>query len=255
MSNSYFAKKFSMLSINKDTGGKMHMTLNEKNAKMRRKLIKSKELYEYNKAIVYGTITKEFEPCYEVDGHKFYRSEISSKRKSTAKDIFPIIVSSTVIKHDTKSWQRKQVEVQGTLRAFCKVCNDGKSHLIFFLLAKKMEIYEPEENMESNDNLIYLEGYLCKAPVFRETPAGIRITELKIAVNRMNGNTDYIPCVAWNEDACWAQTLTMGDEVTIFGRIQSREYFKKDYPNSETGKNKTTYEISVLSIRRRKCSR
>lgn len=118
-----------------------------------------------------------------------------------------------------------------------------------------MEIYEPEENMESNDNLIYLEGYLCKAPVFRETPAGIRITELKIAVNRMNGNTDYIPCVAWNEDACWAQTLTMGDEVTIFGRIQSREYFKKDYPNSEKGKNKTTYEISVLSIRRRKCSR
>ena len=32
MSNSYFAKKeFSMLSINKDTGGKMQMTLNEKN--------------------------------------------------------------------------------------------------------------------------------------------------------------------------------------------------------------------------------
>ena len=111
------------------------MTLNEKNAKMRRKLIKSKELYEYNKAIVYGTITKEFEPCYEVDGHKFYRSEISSKRKSTAKDIFPIIVSSAVIKHDTKSWQGKQVEVQGTLRAFCKVCNDGKSH--FFLIGKK----------------------------------------------------------------------------------------------------------------------
>ena len=33
MSNSHYAKKFSMLSINKDTGGKMQMTLNEKNAK------------------------------------------------------------------------------------------------------------------------------------------------------------------------------------------------------------------------------
>ena len=170
MSNSYFAKKeFSMLSINKDTGGEMQMTLNEKNAKMKRKLIKSK-LYEYNKAIVYGTITKEFELCYEVDGHKFYRSEISSKRKSTAKDIVPIIVPDTVIKHDTKSWHGKQVEVQGTLRAFCKLCNDGKSHLIFFLLVKKMEIYESEENMESNDNLIYLEGLhffnLCRNSLF-----------------------------------------------------------------------------------------
>ena len=65
------------------------MTLNEKNAKMRRKLIKSKELYEYNKAIVYGTITKEFEPCYEVDGHKFYRSEISSKKKKYSKRYIP----------------------------------------------------------------------------------------------------------------------------------------------------------------------
>ena len=95
-------------------------------------------------------------------------------------------------------------------------------------------------------NYIFLNGFLCKKPVYRTTPFGREITDILIAVNRAYNKSDYIPCIAWGRNARFAGNLEVGENIKIWGRIQSREYQKKI---SETESiTKTAYEISVSKM-------
>ena len=66
-----------------------------------------------------------------------------------------------------------------------------------------------------------------------------------IAVNRSYNKSDYIPCIAWGRNARYAQDIEVGKQVSISGRIQSREYTKKIGEVSET---RIAYEVSLNKI-------
>ncbi|MBQ9604726.1 MAG: single-stranded DNA-binding protein, partial [Firmicutes bacterium] len=58
--------------------------------------------------------------------------------------------------------------------------------------------------------------------------------------------SDYIPCICWGRNAVFADSLNIGDNIKISGRMQSRVYQKK---LSETEIiEKTAYEVSVSKI-------
>ena len=112
---------------------------------------------------------------------------------------------------------------------------------------KDIEIIDGENDLEEdNPNYIYLKGYICKEPIYRTTPFGREISDILIAVNRSYNKSDYIPCIAWGRNAKYASTLSVGDCISISGRIQSRNYQKKI--NEEEFENKTAYEISINKI-------
>ena len=48
-----------------------------------------------------------------------------------------------------------------------------------------------------NPNQIYLNGFVCKAPIYRTTPFKREIADLLLAVNRAYSKSDYIPAIAW----------------------------------------------------------
>ena len=95
-------------------------------------------------------------------------------------------------------------------------------------------------------NEIYLDGFICKPPVYRITPFGREITDILLAVNRIHNKSDYIPCIAWGRNAKFASNLNVGDRIRISGRIQSRNYQKK--LDDETEITKTAFEISVAKL-------
>ena len=95
-------------------------------------------------------------------------------------------------------------------------------------------------------NNIFLDGYICKLPVYRKTPLGREIADLLLAVNRPYGKSDYIPCICWGRNARFASTFEVGEHVQIMGRIQSREYIKK-LTETETEK-RIAYEVSVSKL-------
>jgi single-stranded DNA-binding protein len=105
--------------------------------------------------------------------------------------------------------------------------------------------FSPEES-QKNPNYIYLNGFLCKPPVYRTTPFGREITDILIAVNRAYNKSDYIPCIAWGRNARFSSGLNVGDNIKIWGRIQSREYQKKI--SEEESITKTAYEISISKM-------
>ena len=67
-----------------------------------------------------------------------------------------------------------------------------------------------------------------------------------IAVNRSYNKSDYIPTIAWGRNARFCQNLEVGNNLKIWGRIQSRQYQKR-YPNGEI-EEKTAYEVSVSKM-------
>ena len=95
-------------------------------------------------------------------------------------------------------------------------------------------------------NEVVLVGYICKKPIYRQTPFGREIADILLAVNRAYNKSDYIPSIAWGRNARFCQNLEVGTEVKIVGRIQSRNYEKK-YEDGTVIK-KVAYEVSVGSL-------
>jgi Single-strand binding protein family. len=48
-----------------------------------------------------------------------------------------------------------------------------------------------------------------------------------LAVNRAYNKSDYIPTIAWGRNSRFCKSLKVGDNIRVWGRLQSREYQKK----------------------------
>ena len=108
---------------------------------------------------------------------------------------------------------------------------------------------EDEEVVASSSNItneIVLIGYICKEPIYRQTPFGREISDILLAVNRAYNKSDYIPCIAWGRNARFCSKMSVGTEVKVTGRIQSRNYEKKHDDGSV--EKKTAYEVSISNL-------
>ena len=195
-----------------------------------------------NKAGIVGVIEEDFEFSHEVHDGKFFKTFVTTYRLSGVEDHVPVILSEKIL--DMSKYAGNYVKILGDFRSFNVHDEEGKSHLKLFLFGKQIT-RNPAANAT---NRIYLKGFVCKEPIFRTTPSGRTITELIIAVNRNYGNSDYIPCITWGHNAWDADMLQVGDAVQLWGRIQSRDYFKvlQDHPNG--GEVRQAYEISITRI-------
>ena len=117
--------------------------------------------------------------------------------------------------------------------------------MILTVFAREI-VFLGDESEIKNPNQIYLDGYICKKPVYRTTPFGREIADLLLAVNRPYNKSDYIPCIAWGRNARYSENLSVGDNIKIWGRIQSREYQKR-YDSGEVV-SKTAYEVSISKM-------
>lgn len=205
----------------------------------------------FNKIWISGIIEEEFEYSHEFWWEKFYKTRVVIKRFSGTEDYVPIVVSNLLMPNIlNEKVKGKYVEVGGQFRSYNKLGEDGRKHLELFLFATVIKVYESEEDFEEvvNANLIYLDGYICKEPVFRTTPLNRKITDLSVAVNRNYNKSDYIPCIAWGKNAYYASELEIGNRIKLYGRVQSRQYFKRFSPDSEEGEYRDAYEVSIMRI-------
>lgn len=145
-------------------------------------------------------------------------------------------------------WTGRFAKVSGQFRSYNK--HEGKrSRLILSVFVREFEEIEleHEEPCSGNDeNIILLDGYICKPPTYRKTPLGREIADLLIAVNRPYGKSDYIPCIAWGRNAKLASGLEVGTRLQIEGRIQSREYQKRI--SNDEYETRTAYEVSARKL-------
>ena len=216
---------------------------------------------ENNYLTLVGKVTSEKRFSHEIYGERFYSFDLSIPRLSGSEDIIPVTVSERIINDEMMAIGNKLL-IKGQFRSYNSYENE-KNRLILTVFAKDIEKLDEskitetnneEENNTENDfvkkdmvtNEVVLVGYICKKPIYRQTPFGREIADLLLAVNRAYNKSDYIPSIAWGRNARFCQNLEVGTEVKIVGRIQSRNYEKK-YEDGTIIK-KVAYEVSIGSL-------
>ncbi|MBR5316520.1 MAG: single-stranded DNA-binding protein [Lachnospiraceae bacterium] len=201
------------------------------------------KIMENNQVIIMGTIVSEFKFSHEIFGEGFYMVDVEVQRLSDSTDIIPLMVSERPMDVE-QDFRGVRVMVTGQFRSYNRH-EEKKNRLILSVFAREVELVdEIEESAKSNQ--IYLDGFICKEPIYRKTPLGREIADLLIAVNRPYGKSDYIPCICWGRNARFANSFEVGTRCSIWGRIQSREYMKKI--SDEMAEKRVAYEVSVNKL-------
>ena len=199
---------------------------------------------ENNHLVLRGKIVSDKSYSHEIYGEKFYVFNLEVIRLSSTVDIIPITISERLLTGLDLEIGKKVV-VEGQFRSYNNYENE-RNRLILTVFAKEISEVEGEDDKEEVTNEVTLVGYVCKKPIYRQTPFGREIADVLLAVNRAYNKSDYIPSIAWGRNARFCQNMEVGTEVKITGRVQSRTYEKKyEDGNVET---RVAYEVSIASM-------
>ena len=204
---------------------------------------------ENNHLVLVGKVTSDKRFSHEIYGEKFYIFDLAVPRLSGNADIIPITVSERLLSINELKIDSK-IAVEGQFRSYNSYENE-KNRLVLTVFAKDIKFEEDQEaeievSKDVVSNEVTLNGYICKKPIYRQTPFGREISDLLLAVNRAYNKSDYIPCIAWGRNARFCENIPVGTEVKIVGRVQSRTYEKK-YEDGRV-ETKVAYEVSVSSL-------
>lgn len=186
-----------------------------------------------NKSQMAGEVVTE-PLAYEWFGKRYLTFHLATTRLSGVKDDVLVIVEAFKLGEVKRG---DFVQLEGSIRSFHEEIEQQRRLVISFFAERATKILDHE-----SVNEVVLEGYVCKPIVFRETPAGFKISDVMIAVNR-GFKCDYIPLVLWNEDAERFKDLEMGAKIAIKGRLQSRAYLKEIAPGEVV--RRFAQEVSV----------
>ena len=190
-----------------------------------------------NQITVRGTMVNL--PAYSHDSHgkRFFKFFLEVPRLSNAVDILPVVAEERILNGFDLSGG-EMVTVIGQIRSHNDRV-DGIRRLMVFIYAYDMMA---EDDEPIND--VMIKGTICKDPIFRRTPLGRDICDVMLAVPRAFKRADYLPCILWGRTAMEISRCSVGDEVKITGRLQSRFYTKI----TDNGPiQRTAYEISALT--------
>ncbi len=204
---------------------------------------------ENNHLVLVGKVTSDKKFSHEIYGEKFYIFDLEVPRLSGNADIIPITISERLLEKEDLEIDKKII-VEGQFRSYNSYQNE-RNKLVLTVFAKDVKFIEnqDEEIQASKDfvsNEVTLNGYICKKPIYRQTPFGREIADLLLAVNRAYNKSDYIPCIAWGRNARFCENIEVGTEVKVVGRVQSRTYEKK-YEDGRA-ETKVAYEVSISSL-------
>uniref|UniRef100_UPI004057A1CC single-stranded DNA-binding protein n=1 Tax=Acetatifactor sp. TaxID=1872090 RepID=UPI004057A1CC len=201
------------------------------------------KVIENNQVTVMGEIVSDFSFSHEIFGEGFYMVDVRVQRLSESYDIIPVMVSERLL-DVSDSYIGMLICVNGQFRSYNRH-EERKNRLVLSVFAREVEFMDEMEE-SSKTNQIYLDGYICKEPIYRKTPLGREIADVLLAVNRPYGKSDYIPCICWGRNARYASNFKVGERCAVWGRIQSREYMKK--LDEENVEKRVAFEVSVSKL-------
>lgn len=199
---------------------------------------------ENNCANLAGKIISKPEFSHEIYGEGFYLVSVEVSRLSDTYDLIPVMFSERLLPPDN-SLEGKMVVVEGQFRSYNNYNNETNRKLLLTVFARDIVIMDSLDEVKV-PNTVFLNGFICKKPIYRTTPFGREIADILLAVNRAYNKSDYIPCIAWGRNARFASHFEIGDNIKVWGRIQSRQYQKK-LPDG-TAEERVAYEVSISKM-------
>ena len=198
------------------------------------------DLLNNNTVELSGEVLDDPKYSHEIFNESFYEFNLKVMRLSDSFDVVPVTISEKLL-FDNKVAKGKKISVSGQFRSFNKM-EEGKSKLMLTMFVRELKAFDENQN----PNKIEIVGYICKDPIYRTTPFKREICDVLLAVNRNYNKSDYLPCIAWGRNARFVKNLQVGDKVSVSGRIQSREYQKRQ-DNGDI-ESHIAYEVSLSQV-------
>lgn len=128
-----------------------------------------------NQVNVYGEVISDFTFSHEVYGEGFYTLQLSVRRLSNVFDTIPLMVSERLI--DVKQdYRGKFIEASGQFRSYNRH-EENHNRLVLSMFVRDIRVDDEPGECEK-PNHIFLDGYICKVPVYRKTPLGREIADV-----------------------------------------------------------------------------
>ena len=197
---------------------------------------------DLNRIRLHGRL--EESPVFSHVNHdvEFYRFPLCVTRLSGAEDRVYAVAPRALLEQCPGLGAGEEVTVLGEVRTFNNRSGTG-SRLVINVFARELR-----REWAEDENRLELTGTLCKEPSLRVTPLGRTICDMILAVNRKYGRADYLPCIAWGSLARRCGAMSVGDQLRLSGRLQSRIYTKA----AENGpEERTAFEVSIMSMEER----
>lgn len=196
------------------------------------------EVFVTNRAELCGTALTPPTFSHDSRGIRFFTFPLMTRRLSGTADTVNVIVRQSMLP-EPELFETGRLQVEGELRSFNNKSGVG-SRLVLTVLARTILAGDGPD-----DNRITLTGAVCKAPTLRMTPMGREICDVILAVSRRYRRSDYIPVIAWGQQARQTALAPVGAQLSVRGRLQSRPYTK--VIDGETVQ-RTAFEVSAADI-------
>lgn len=195
------------------------------------------EVFAANRAELCGMVAEAPRYSHESRGGEFYIFPLETCRLSGTADRLNVILRREMVTPLLTAGAT--VRVGGELRSFNNKSGVG-NRLILTVFAREIQPWYGED-----ENRIALTGTICKEPGLRVTPMGREICDIILAVGRRYHRSDYIPVITWGLQAREVARKTVGDRLSIQGRLQSRMYTKIVDGEPE---ERVAYEVSAGDV-------
>ena len=135
-----------------------------------------------NIAHIRGEVIDGLKLNHKTYGEAFYTFEVGITRNSGYEDQIIVMASERILSTMTVEpgmW----LDIQGQIRTYNE---DVEGHNRLNIVVFARDLMETEEQEPINQ--IYLEGYICKAPLSRTSPLGRKICDIMLSVNDNNSH-------------------------------------------------------------------
>lgn len=121
------------------------------------------KIIENNQVSIMGKISTEFTFSHQVFGEGFYTLELLVKRLSDSEDRIPLMVSERLV-DVTQDYVGEYIQVHGQFRSYNRH-EEKRNRLVLSVFVRELSFVE-EEDDSLTVNQIFLDGYICKPPVY-----------------------------------------------------------------------------------------
>ena len=124
------------------------------------------KIFENNQVSIVGEIVSDFRFSHEVYGEGFYVVDVAVNRLSNFMDYIPLMISERLIDVN-EDYIGQTIYVMGQFRSFNRH-EEKKNRLVLSVFVRELELLdEIDEDIKTNQ--IFLDGYICKDPIYRKT--------------------------------------------------------------------------------------
>lgn len=194
----------------------------------------NKNKLDTNEITIVGQV-ETLDGIFENHGKKFQKILVRVVRLSGQDDYIPVVYLAERITLNLLD----RIKITGSVRTRNNTSN-GKSKLELYVYADWLDLTDEEDTNDFN-----ITGYICKPVQYRETPKGVKISDIMLAYNGTFNHSYYMPALTFNKVALAARDLKVGDKISINGRFQSRDYTKVI---DNVSYQRTAYELAIKSF-------